>query len=36
MDLITQSPALDNALVDPSNWADERWVHEQFAWLRQA
>ena len=35
MDLITQSPALDNALVDPSNWADERWVHEQFAWLRQ-
>lgn len=35
MDVITQSPALDNALVDPSNWADERWVHRQFAWLRQ-
>ena len=31
LDLITQSPALDNALINPSNWADERWVHEQFA-----
>jgi len=25
---------LDDALVDPANWADEAWVHEQFRWLR--
>ena len=35
MDVFTQSPALDNALVNPSNWASEQWVHDQFAWLRQ-
>ena len=35
MDVFTQSPALDNALVSPSNWASEQWVHDQFAWLRQ-
>ena len=35
MKVITQSPELDNALVDPSNWADEQWVHDQFAWLRE-
>ena len=28
MQVITQSPELDNALVDASNWADEKWVHE--------
>ena len=35
MDVFTQSPALDNALVSPSNWGSEQWVHDQFAWLRQ-
>ncbi len=34
MDILTTSPALDNALVNPENWADESWVLEQFAWLR--
>ena len=35
MDVFTESPALDNALVSPSNWGSEQWVHDQFAWLRQ-
>ena len=35
MEIFTQSPALDRALVDPANWADEQWVHDQFAWLRK-
>ncbi|MDB9798343.1 hypothetical protein OAB85_06735, partial [Pseudomonadales bacterium] len=35
MQVITQSPELDNALVDASNWADEKWVHDQFTWLRE-
>ena len=35
MDVFTQSPALDNAMVSPSNWGSEQWVHDQFAWLRQ-
>ena len=35
MQVITQSPELDNALVDASNWADEQWVHDQFTWLRE-
>jgi cytochrome P450 len=35
MKVITQFPELDNALVDPSNWADEQWVHDQFTWLRE-
>jgi len=30
-----QSPELDNALVDPSIWADEQWLHDQFTWLRE-
>ncbi len=34
MDLYTSSPDLDNALVDPANWADEPGIHEQFRWLR--
>ena len=25
----------DNALVNPANWADNDWMHAQFAWLRQ-
>ena len=33
-DVATESPALDAALVDPLHWADERWLHGQFAWLR--
>ena len=35
MDVFTESPALDNELVNPSNWGSEQWVHDQFAWLRQ-
>jgi len=35
MKLHTTSPDLDNALVDPASWADERGIHEQFRWLRQ-
>jgi len=34
MKLYTTSPDLDNALVDPASWADERGIHEQFRWLR--
>ena len=33
--IFTQSPALDDALVDPARWADEQWAHAQFAWLRE-
>ncbi len=33
-EVATESPALDAAIVDPQHWADERWLHEQFAWLR--
>ena len=32
--IFTESPALDDALVDSARWADEGWVHAQFAWLR--
>lgn len=35
MALYTTSPELDNALVDPANWADEEGIHKQFTWLRQ-
>lgn len=35
MDLYTSSPELDNALVDPANWADERGIHAQLTWLRE-
>jgi len=34
MTVHTTSPDLDNALVNPASWADENWMHEQFAWLR--
>ena len=34
MPLHTSSPALDNALVNPACWADERGIHEQLRWLR--
>ena len=34
MPVFTQSPDLDNALVNPANWGDEDWVHDQFSWLR--
>jgi cytochrome P450 len=34
MPLHTTSPAIDNALVDPVQWADERGIHEQLRWLR--
>lgn len=35
MTIFTSSPELDNALVDAARWADEGWLHDQFAWLRQ-
>lgn len=35
MDVHTTSPALDNALVQPANWADEQGIHAQLHWLRQ-
>lgn len=34
MAVITRSPELDNAIVNPETWADEQGIHEQFAWLR--
>ena len=34
VEVLTESPALDDGLVDTRNWADEGWVHRQFAWLR--
>ncbi len=34
VDVVTESPELDDALVDTRRWADEAWVHAQFAWLR--
>lgn len=33
-DIATTSPELDAALVDLPHWADEHWLHGQFAWLR--
>jgi len=35
MPVFDTSPAIDNALVNPASWADEHWVHDQFAWLRR-
>ena len=35
LDVVTESPELDDALVDTKRWADEAWVHAQFAWLRE-
>jgi cytochrome P450 len=35
MEILTASPELDNGLINPANWADEQWMHAQFAWLRQ-
>ena len=35
MKVLTTSPDIDEALVNPANWADEAWMHEQFAWLRR-
>ena len=32
--VLTESPELDGAMVDPAHWADESWLHAQFAWLR--
>jgi hypothetical protein len=34
MAVLTRSPELDNAIVNPETWADEQGIHEQFAWLR--
>ncbi len=35
MTINTESPALDNALVNPEFWSDETAIHEQLKWLRQ-
>jgi cytochrome P450 len=35
MEIFKTSPELDNALVDPANWSQEQWVHDQFSWLRE-
>ena len=32
--IYTTSPELDQAIVNTQNWGNERWVHDQFAWLR--
>ncbi|MYE80920.1 MAG: cytochrome P450, partial [Gammaproteobacteria bacterium] len=34
VEVLTESPELDDGLVDTRNWGDEEWVHRQFAWLR--
>ena len=34
-DVVTESPELDEAIVDAARWADEDWLHAQFAWLRE-
>lgn len=34
LEIVTASPELDAALVGTANWADEDWLHAQFAWLR--
>ncbi|MCY4532080.1 MAG: cytochrome P450 [Gammaproteobacteria bacterium] len=33
--IFVESPSLDNAIVESRRWADEDWVHSQFAWLRE-
>ena len=33
--IATESPDLDDQLVDAARWADEAWMHEQFTWLRR-
>ena len=33
-EVLTESPELDAAIVNPACWGDENWVHAQFAWLR--
>jgi len=35
MNVFTSSPSLDDAIVDPANWADEKGIHEQLEWLRK-
>ena len=35
LEVATESPEFDDALVETANWADEDWVHAQFAWLRE-
>lgn len=32
---LTSSPELDNAIVRPDFWANEKGIHEQLTWLRQ-
>ena len=33
-EVATTSPDIDQAIVKPRHWADEEWLHAQFAWLR--
>lgn len=35
MTLLTTFPEIDQAIVDPVNWADEQGIHTQLTWLRQ-
>ena len=35
LQIFTESPELDDGLVEPANWGNEAWVHDQFAWLRR-
>ena len=35
MDIVTSSPALDEELIKPENWAKEKWIHSQLEWLRK-
>lgn len=32
--VVTSSPEIDEAIVNARQWADEDWLHAQFAWLR--
>ncbi len=33
--VVTESPELDAAIVNPANWGNEDWVNAQLAWLRE-
>ena len=35
LEVVTESPELDDAIVAARRWADEDWLHAQFAWLRE-
>ena len=35
LEILPSSPTLDDAIIDPSRWANEHWIHSQFTWLRK-